>query len=184
MMALQDALPTSIELPEMTLKVLDVDNGTAKFDLTLALESGAEGLNGYLEYNTDLFEAHTIDRMASHFRTLMMAMVADQEQSIQDLSMLSAAEQDQLLVQWNQTATEFPFDQSVAELISTQVQHAPTALAVVGDDKQLSCEQVNKSANQLARRLKALGVGPETCVAVYFERSPEWIVCLLAVLKT
>jgi len=184
MMALQDALPTSIELPEMTLKVLEVDNGTAKFDLTLALESGAEGINGYLEYNTDLFEAHTIDRMASHFRTLMLAMVADQEQSIQDLSMLSAAEQDQLLVQWNQTATEFPFDQSVAELISTQVQHAPTALAVVGDDKQLSYEQVNKSANQLARRLKALGVGPETCVAVYFERSPEWIVCLLAVLKT
>lgn len=184
MMALQDALPKNIELPDVTLKVLDVDNGTAKFDLTLALENGAEGLSGYLEYNTDLFESHTIDRMASHYRTLMLAMVADQEQRIQSLSMLSAAEQDQLLVQWNQTATDFPSGQSLAELISIQVQHAPNALAVVGGEKQLTYEQLNKSANQLARRLKDLRVGPETCAAIYLERSPEWITSLLAVLKT
>jgi amino acid adenylation domain-containing protein len=184
MMTLQDALPKSIELPDLTLNVLDVDNGTAKFDLTLALENGAEGLSGYLEYNTDLFEAHTIDRMASHYRTLMLAMVADQEQSIRTLSMLSAAEQDQLLVQWNQTTTDFQSNQSIAELISTQVQHAPDALAVIGGETQLTYAQLSKSANQLARRLKALGVGPETCVGVYLERSPKWIICLLAVLKT
>ena len=183
MMALQDALPKSIELPDLTLKVLDVDNGTAKFDLTLALENGAEGLGGYLEYNTDLFEAHTIERMASHYRTLMLAMVADQEQSIQTLSMLSAAEQDQLLVQWNQTSTDFPSDQSLSELISTKVQHAPNALAVVDGEKQLTYEQLNKSANRLARRLKEFGVGPEICVGIYLDRSPEWITCLLAVLK-
>jgi amino acid adenylation domain-containing protein len=183
MMALQDALPKSIELPDLTLKVLDVDNGTAKFDLTLALENGAEGLSGYLEYNTDLFEAHTIDRMASHYRTLMLAMVADQDQSIQTLSMLSVAEQDQLLVQWNQTSTDFASEQSISELISLKVQHSPNALAVVGGEKQLTYEQLNKSANQLARRLKDLGVGPEICVGIYLDRSPEWITCLLAVIK-
>ena len=183
MMALQDALPKTIELPDVTLKVLNVDNGTAKFDLTLALENGVEGLTGYLEYNTDLFEAHTIDRMASHYRTLMLAMVADPEQSIQTLPMLSAAEQDQLLVQWNQTATDFSSDQSISELISLKVQHAPNALAVIGGEKQLTYEQLNKSANQLARRLKDLRVGPEICVGIYLDRSPEWIICLLAAIK-
>ena len=184
MIALQDSLPKTLELPGLNLKVLDIDNGTAKFDLTLALETGAEGLNGYLEYNTDLFEPHTIDRMASHYRTLMLAMVADQEQSIQALPLLSAAEQDQLVVQWNQTTTEFPLEKSLAELISTQVQHAGNAPAVVSGDTQLSYDQLNTRANQLAQRLQTLGAGPEAVVGVYLDRSPEWIISLLAVLKT
>ena len=81
---------------------------TAKFDLTLELTEGGEGVEGVWQYSTDLFDAETIERLSGHFQTLLEAMVREPEQAVSELELLSAAEREQLLVEWNQTAREYP----------------------------------------------------------------------------
>ncbi|MDL2082298.1 AMP-binding protein, partial [Streptomyces sp. GXMU-J15] len=103
--------------------------------------------------------------------------------SLTDLDMLSDTEKHQLVVEWNDTAAEFPRDQCVHELVEAQVAERPNAPAVVFGDQQLTYAQLNAKANQLAHHLRTLGVGPDTLVAVCLERSPDMIVALLGVLK-
>jgi amino acid adenylation domain-containing protein len=183
MMVLQDAIPRSLEAAELKLILLDIDNSTAKFDLMLALEINGEELSGYLEFNTDLFEVDTIRRMSGHYQTLLAGMLADQDQKIRALPLMTPAEQDQLLVQWNQTAFTFSPDQPVHALFDLQAERTPDAIAVVGFETKISYASLKARANQLAQHLQKLGIGAEACVAVYLERSPEWVICLLAILK-
>jgi amino acid adenylation domain-containing protein len=183
MLVLQNAIPRSLETAELKLTLLDIDNSTSKFDLTLTLEIDDEELSGYLEFNTDLFEVNTIRRMSGHYQTLLAGMVAGQDQGIRALPLLTAAEQDQLLVQWNETTIVFAQDQPVYALFDAQADRTPDAIALVGFETKISYATLLARANQLAQHLQKLGVGPEACIAVYLERSPEWIICLLAILK-
>jgi amino acid adenylation domain-containing protein len=181
--ALQNAPMRTIELPGLTLTPLEADSGTAKFDLTLTMAEGPDGLRGTIEYNTDLFELATIQRMAGHFRTLLEGIVADPEQPISRLPLLMEAERHQLLVEWNNTETPYPADRCAHGLFEAQVAQRPQALAVTFDGHGLSYAELNSRANQLAHYLRKLGVGPEVLVGISTERSPEMVIGILGILK-
>ena len=180
---LQNDSRSQVELTGLTVSSLPIENATAKFDLTLAMENTATGLVGVWEYNTDLFDRSTISRMTGHFVTLLEAIVENPQERISQLPMLTEVEQRQLFVEWNSTQADYPQDLCVHQLFEKQVRLTPDAVAVVFEDQQLTYQQLNTQANQLAHYLQSLGVKPEVLVGIYLERSLSIIVGLLAVLK-
>src|SRR6266508_1917929 len=100
---------------------LDIDSGTTKFDLTLDLWDGGDGIAGRLEYNTDLFETDTIQRMAGHYRTLLEGAVANPDARLTQIPMLTVHERRQLLVTWNATRRETPGEPCLHRLFEAQV---------------------------------------------------------------
>jgi amino acid adenylation domain-containing protein len=181
MMVLQNAPRTELQLPGLTLSSLEVNNRTSKFDLTLLLEEQDDCVRGLFEYNADLFDEATVQRMAGHFQTLLDGIVADANRSISELPLLTQPELEQL-IQWNETQASYP-NQSSHQIFEEQVARTPEAIALVFADEQLSYRELNRRANQLAHYLQRLGVGPEKLVGICMERSVEMIVSLLAVLK-
>ncbi|MBG1270576.1 non-ribosomal peptide synthetase, partial [Nostoc sp. WHI] len=183
MFVLDNTPMSEMTLPELTLSSLILENQTAKFDLTLTLESTADGLIGSWEYNTDLFGAATISRMTGHFQTLLSGIVAHPEQPISQLPLLTVSEQEQLLFEWNDTQTEYPQDRCIHQLFEEQVERTPDAVAVVFADQQLTYRELNARANQLAHYLQTLGVKPDVLVGICVERSLEMLVGVLGILK-
>ena len=177
-------LPTStLTAGEIALKEVKFERGIAAFDLTLDIVETSQGLVCSFEYNADLFEAATIERMAGHFQVLLSGIAANPEQPVYQLPLLTEPEKHQLLVEWNDTATEYPQDKCVHQLFEEQVERTPDAVAVVFESEQLTYRQLNSRANQLAHYLRDLGVGPEVLVGICVERSLEMIVGLLGILK-
>jgi amino acid adenylation domain-containing protein len=168
---------------DLSLSQLEVDSKTAAFDLTLSMSDAEQGLKGVFEYNTDLFNADTIDRMVGHFRTLLEGITAHSEARIADIPLLTVGERRQLLAEWNDTETLYPQERCIHELFEGQVERAPDAIAVVFQDQHLSYEELNRRANQLAHRLQRLGVGPEVLVGLCAERSVEMVVATLGIIK-
>ena len=183
MFVLDDAGGSSVKLPELTVSSYSVELGTAKFDLTLSMEKTADGLAGVWEYNADLFDRATIARMAGHFQTLLEAIVANPQQKVSSLPLLTEQERHQLLVDWNNTTKEYPSHKCIHQLFEEQVELTPDAEAVLFEDKQLTYRELNQRANFLAHHLRNLGVGPEVLVGIYVERSLEMVVGLLGILK-
>jgi amino acid adenylation domain-containing protein len=168
----------------------DTIGGGAVFELSLHLWDGADAISGSFEYNTDLFDADTIARMAGHLLTLAEAIVAHPDQTISDLPILTASEQVQLLQTWNSTAAEYPQDRCVHDLFEQQVKISPNAVAVIassqeGEDlpNQLTYRQLDLRANQLANRLRGIGVKSESLVAIALDRSVDLVVTVLAIWK-
>ncbi len=182
MLVLNEPMP-QIQMTGLTVSPLGVETTTAKFDLTLSLENTATGLIGVWKYNTDLFDASTIARMARHFQTLLEAIVANPQQRVSQLPLLTERERHQLLVEWNTTTKEYPFDKCIHQLFEEQVERSPDAIAVVFEDKQLTYRELNQQANKIANHLKTMGVGPEVLVGICVERSLEMVVGLLGILK-
>jgi len=189
MLILQNAPGGALELPGITLRSLSVDSRTAKCDLTFYLTEAEPGLYATLEYNTDLFDAATIKRMLGHFQVLLEGIVANPDQRLADLPLLTDAERQQLLTGWNATEAVYPEELCVHQLFEAQVARTPDAEAVVfiGDDGKVSGRltyaELNERANQLAQHLQTLGVGPDTTVAIAVERSLDIPIALLATLK-
>src|SRR5437868_6983802 len=172
--------PRSIDL---ALSQVEIANGIAQYDVALVMTDAAQGLIGELQYNTKLFEAATITRMVGHFRTLLEGIVANPEQRLSDLPLLTEAELQQLLVERNATQIAYPEDSCLQQLIEDQVERTPDAVAVVYKGTQLTYRELNARANQLAHYLRQLGVGPEVLVGLCMERSLEMVVGLLGILK-
>lgn len=183
MFAFQDAQMPVLELSSLTLKPLEIDNQTAEFDLTLSLVETEQGLTGFFEYNTDLFDATTITRMLGHFQTMLAGVAADPNKCLCDLPLLTPAERHQLLVEWNDTQTDYPKDACIHQLFEAQVERTPDAPAVVFEDSVLTYRELNCRANCLAHHLQKLGVGPEVLVGICVERSLEMVFGLLGILK-
>src|SRR3954452_12250408 len=122
-------------------------------------------------------------RLTGHYEVLLRSLVANPEQRLGDLSLLSEAERQQLVVEWNQTSAAYPVGQTVAELFEAQVAHTPEASALVWEAEELSYQELNERANQLAHYLAAQGVAAESIVGLLLPRGPALIVSLLAVLK-
>ncbi|MCB0165297.1 MAG: amino acid adenylation domain-containing protein [Anaerolineae bacterium] len=150
--------------------------------LTVWVVPGAE-LMIHVGYETGRFTPATIQRLVSHLRRLLERMVQAPQQTLGHLSLLSQAERQQLLVRWNDTHSPSPTDPCLPQLFEAQVERTPDAIAIVDGDRQLTFRQLNTQANRLAHYLQSLGVGPDTLVGLYFERSPEMIVSLLAIVK-
>ena len=159
MFVLDDAGGSSVKLPELTVSSYSVELGTAKFDLTLSMEKTADGLAGVWEYNADLFDRATIARTAGHFQTLLEAIVANPQQKVSSLPLLTEQERHQLLVDWNNTTKEYPSHKCIHQLFEEQVELTPDAEAVLFEDKQLTYRELNQRANFLAHHLRNLGVG-------------------------
>ncbi|MEH2136767.1 non-ribosomal peptide synthase/polyketide synthase [Nostoc sp.] len=183
MFVLNNALMSEIELTGLTVSELPSESSTAKFDLTLGMENTSTGLVGWWEYNTDLFDSSTIERMTGHLVTLLSSIVANPQQRIDQLPMLTASEQQQLLVEWNDTQVDYPQDKFIYQLFEEQVQRTPDAVAVVFENQQLTYHELNCQANQLAHYLRYLGVGADVLVGICVERSLEMVVGLLGILK-
>ena len=183
----QVALVLEAPMPSLNLdwtrSYLDIQTDTAKFDLTLELDERPEGIVGRFEYNTDLFDASTISRMIGHFQTILAGIVANPRARISELPLLTEREQQQLLVEWNNTTKEYPQDKCIHHLFEAQVQQQPDAVALVFENQQLTYRELNRRANKLAHYLQSLGVGPEVLVGLCAERSFEMIVGLLGILK-
>ncbi|MEH2216142.1 MAG: amino acid adenylation domain-containing protein [Nostoc sp.] len=183
MFVLQNAPMSALEFPGLTLTPLESNSDSAKFDLTLQMTETEEGLVGSLEYNTDLFEEKTIHRMADHLQTLLEGVVANPQQRLSELPLLSESERHQLLREWNNTEVEYSQQLCIHQLFEAQVERTPDAVAVVFEDEQLTYWELNTRANQLAHYLQALGVKPEVLVGICVERSLDMVIGLLAILK-
>ena len=183
MFVLLNTPPGKLELPGLSLTPLQIENPTAKFDLTLLITESEQGLSGSLEYNSDLFEQATITRMVGHFVTLLEGIVANPEERISQFPLLTQPEQQQLFVEWN-TQANYPSDKCIHQLFEEQCLSTPDAVAVVFDNQQLTYHQLNSRANQLAHYLRSLGVKADTLVGLCVERSLEAIVGILGILKT
>ncbi|WGS40283.1 amino acid adenylation domain-containing protein [Burkholderia sp. JSH-S8] len=183
--AYEKAQPHAVNFPGLVATPVSVETHTAKFDLTLHIQDADDGLAGSLEYNLDLFDAVTIDRMADHFRTLLDAVIADPDRPLGGLSLTSDAERNLLSVEWNRTETDFgdAAAQPLHRLFEQQVERTPDAVAAVYDDEALTYAELNLRANRLAHHLIELGVAPDALVGVAMERSLDMIVALLAILK-
>ncbi len=165
------------------LTQMDVEVGTAKFDLDLDVDDRPEGVIGRFIYNTDLFEAATIARIAANWRILLEEIAADPGRRIAEFSLLTEAERRQVLVEWNQTEAEYPREKTVHRLFEEQVERAPEAVAVEFEGQRLTYCELNRRSNQLARYLRGQGVGPEVLVGFCVERSLQMVVGLLGILK-
>ncbi|HEY0735253.1 MAG TPA: amino acid adenylation domain-containing protein, partial [Herpetosiphonaceae bacterium] len=180
---LQNTPTSSQSLRDLTLTSLEIDSGTAKFDLALDLTETADGLGGFIEYSTDLFEIATIERLAEHFQTVLESIVGNPEQRLSDVAILPASERQQLLVDWNATTVDYPQNVCLHTLIEQQAARTPDTTALVFEGVSLSYAELNARANQLAHHLRSLGVGAETRVAVSMERSLQLVIALVGVLK-
>ena len=193
--AFQDTATPSLELPEMSMQVIEAHNQSAKFDLNVVVLPPREQLAGLrvanvtdeitvlIEYSTDLFERETIIRMAGHYQMLLESVVKGVDRSIADLEMLTQEERVRVIEEWNATGAEYPAEKGVNEMIEEQVERSPEEAAVIYEDQQLSYGELNRRANQFAHYLEKLGVGPEVQVAICVQRSLEMVIGLLGVLK-
>lgn len=153
------------------------------FDLFLNIVESADGLVLDCDYNTGLFEEETIARWLTHYETLLRGMVANVNRAIADLPLLTEAERKQLLIDWNDTAAEYPRGKCVHQLIDAQAERVPAALAVLSGNERATYSEVVSRANQLANYLVKLGVKPGSLVGVATERTTDIIVALLATWK-
>ena len=180
---LQNTPPLALRMADLTLTPIEVDTCTAKFDLTLDLTETPEGLHGWLEYNSDLFDEATIARMAGHYRTLLEGVVAGPEQRLSDLPLLTAVERKTLLDACSTPPSRRAGDMCVHQLFEAQAESTPDAVALIFEEESLTYGELNRRANRLAHHLRRLGVGPEVRAGICVERSVEMIVGLFGILK-
>ncbi|MET0400641.1 MAG: amino acid adenylation domain-containing protein, partial [Longimicrobiaceae bacterium] len=164
-----------LALGELALEPLGAAEGAARFDLDLALQDTGESLAGTLTCRAALFEAATIERMAGHLEAVLEALSAGSERRVSEVSLLRAAEREQVVEAWNRTARPWPRGVCIHELFEAQVALRPDAAALVWGDVELTYAQLDARANRLARHLGGLGVGPESRVGVLLERGVELI---------
>ncbi len=177
-------LPNQVSSAQsLQIQEVKLDSGIAVLDLALDVVESSEGLACHFLYKTRLFDHATISRMAGHFQVLLAGILANPEQPIVELPLLTQTEQHQLLVEWNDTRTDYPQDQCIHQRFEAQVERCPDAVAVMFEEQQLTYAELNHRANQVAHYLQSLGVGPEVFVGICVERSLEMVVSLLGILK-
>ena len=172
-----------LRLGELRLSAENQEHTTSKFDISLFIRETSSGIQGTVEYATDLYSGETIDRLISHYTTLLGSIVATPEAQVNSLGMLSAAEEKTLLVEFNATAADYPKDKSIIDLFEEQVKKSPQAIAAVFEDNQLTYKALNDRSNQVARYLQKQGVKAETLVPICVERSLEMLIGILGILK-
>jgi aspartate racemase len=192
----QDTPLQDLEFPGLTVSLLrPISNGSAKFDLNVVVyppseqrawsrsKAAPESTIVMWEYSTDLFDDTTIVRMMEHYEILLKGIVADPEQSISRVALLTDAERNQILLEWNDTRRDYLRDSCVHEIFEAQTERSPEATAVVFGDERLTYRELNTRANRLAHYLRKLGASSDRIVGVCMERSFEMLVAVLGILK-
>ena len=161
----------------------EFEQWAAAADVALILREHSDSASGVWQYRTGAFEPATISRMTGHFLAILCDLLDRPDAALSEITMLTDAERQQLLVEWNKTDVPYPLDICLHHLIEAQVERTPDAIAVVFDEASLTYRELNRRANQLARHLQASGVVPDTLVGICAERSFDMIIGLLAVMK-
>ncbi|MCP3804555.1 non-ribosomal peptide synthase/polyketide synthase [Allokutzneria sp. A3M-2-11 16] len=182
MLVFDNNAEASLDLPGLSARVAEVDTGVAKFDLTFHLEETPSGVDGSVQFATDLFDRSTAEALGERFVRVLRAALSEPDRPITELDVLAAAERDQLLGAWNSTAVPVAAS-TFPDLFRARVEETPDATAVLFEDSRLTYAELDSQADQLAKFLRTKGVGPEQIVAVALPRSAELAVTLLAVLK-
>ncbi|MFI1227663.1 MULTISPECIES: amino acid adenylation domain-containing protein [unclassified Streptomyces] len=188
MLTLQNTSATSVELSGLTARPVPVELEVSKFDLSLELseellpDGGANGIDGVIRFNADLFDRETAENIAHRLTLMLSAMVSDPDRRFGDVDVLDAAERTRVLQEWNDTSRDVR-SATLVDLFEEQAARTPERTAVVFEAEPVPYAELNARANRLARLLIERGVGPEGLVAVAVPRSPELVVALLAVLK-
>jgi amino acid adenylation domain-containing protein len=183
MFAVQNVPRANLDMPGLKVAPVEIDSSAAKFDIFAAFIEHEREMLLRLVYRAELFEAATIERMLGNFQTLLEGIVANPEQRIGELPLLTEAEKHQILVQWNGTKRDYPSDKSIHQLFEEQVEKSPDGVALVFERHPVTYRELNGRANQLAKYLQRRGVGRGALVAICLDRSVELIVGLLAILK-
>ena len=184
MFILQNVPPISnLGLTDVQVSREVYESNTSQFDLTFIIRESNNGLNAAVEYCTDLFSEQTIVRMIGHYKELLNSIVKQPNQKIGLLPMLTAEEEHQLLIEFNDTKTNYPKNKTIADLFEEQAAKTPEAIGVVFEEEKLTYKELNGRANQLAHYLKSKGIKEETLVPICIERSLNMIVGILGILK-
>jgi amino acid adenylation domain-containing protein len=173
----------ALELPGLDLSAFEAEGTTAKFDLTLLLQQTPSGLRGACEYNTDLFDRSTIERLTGHLRRLLEAVADGPERPFGELPLLSAAERRQMVAEWNDTDAETSAGPTIHALFEERAARDPAAPAVLFHAASVSYSELDRRAGHLALLLQWLGIGPGSYVGVYLSRSDAMVTAVLGVLK-
>ena len=181
---LEHAAAETTPFESLRAEGISVKTDSAKFDLSLFVSESPGRLLNTIEYNTDLFNAATIERLLTYFETLLDGIAANPDTPLNNLPLLQDSDKQQLLSGFNQTAVDFGDATTVPAMIAAQAAKTPTAIAIEGLQESLSYSELEQRANRLANALTASGVGRGTRVAISCERSVEMAVAVLAVLKS
>ncbi|NQZ24680.1 MAG: amino acid adenylation domain-containing protein, partial [Colwellia sp.] len=172
-----------VSLDSLTVEGVNWESHTAQFDLTLDIGEFETGISASFNYATDLFDESTIERLAQHWQYLLQGLVAKPNQRIAELPLLDPAEQKHIIQDWNETAVDYDSSACIHQLFEQQALNNPDNTALVFEDETLTYRVLNQKANQLAHKLRALGVTSDTLVGIAVERSLEMVIGLLAILK-
>jgi len=183
MFILQNFAWRKLELRDLTVEPMEFDTGTSRFDLTVEAGERDKELQFHWEYNTDLFDDSTIERMQEHYRCLLDGILANPEQRISQLDMMTASERKEFAEATATPRSEYPSNLGIHDLFAQQVARRPDAVAVVFGSEELTYRELDSRSSRLAQRLCGLGVGPDVLVGICLERSAHIPVALLAVLK-
>ncbi|MFF2775409.1 amino acid adenylation domain-containing protein [Streptomyces sp. NPDC058052] len=189
LLVLQNTGESDVRLGDATARPEPVTNTSAKFDLSLALTetqdaAGAPaGLDGGLEFATDLFDPGTARTLLTRLERLLRAAVADPDRPLGDLDLLSEDERRTTLTTWNDTAVPYPHDRCLHELFAEQAARTPHATALIAGDERIAYGELDARANRLAHHLIALGVTRGDVVGVLVARGPDLVTGILAALK-
>jgi amino acid adenylation domain-containing protein len=181
--SLQNTPRQALELSGLRLTTLERTGTVSKFDLSLYLTETQHGLRGDLEYNTDLFDAATVERMMQHYLQVLRGVVEAPERRLSELSLLTEEERHQLVAGFNDTATPFPSSLVLPDFFEAQTSRTPDAVALVCGGAQFTYHELNERSNQLAHFLQQNGVGPDVLVALCTERSVDMLTGVLGILK-
>ncbi|PWW65821.1 non-ribosomal peptide synthetase [Actinokineospora spheciospongiae] len=186
MLAFQTMPADALTFGDLAVEPASTGPGGAKFDLSFDLleVEGADGLSGVLEYRVDLFDAATAANVAERFVRFLDAVAADPKRPIGQVDMLTPAERDRVLHDWNDTALPYTGPGTLPELFAHQAAATPDATALVCEDTHYTFVELDAAANRLAHELIARGAGPEKVVALLLPRTAETVVAILAVLKS
>ena len=183
MFSLQNAPRVAFGLPGLSLRLMDLGETTSKFDVSAFLLETPDGIRGRFEFNTDLFNSDTIERMLGHYETLLMRALENPSQRAASISLLTEKEQQQVVFGWNADKLDVPATECLHHLFEEQARRTPKATAVVVGKKKLTYRELNERANQIAHSLIKLGAGPEVLVGVFLERNEHLLPAILGVLK-
>ncbi|AEI67143.1 non-ribosomal peptide synthase/polyketide synthase [Corallococcus macrosporus] len=183
-LTLQNTPVTDVTLGEgLRVSGVESEGRTSKYDVSLVMEEVQDGVVAMANYNSDLFEAGTMDRMLGHLKVLLEGAIAEPEARLGELPLMGVEERTRLVEAWSGTASAYPRDAGLSELFEAQVQRTPDAEAVEYEGQRLTYSELNRRANQLAHHLRSMGVGPEVRVGLCVERSLELVVSVLGILK-
>ncbi len=190
MFTMQNNPQKEVQTADVTLEALEIENNISKFDLSLTLAEEGKDISGAMEFNTDLFDRSTIERMTAYFKGLLISLVEHPEIPLSKIRLISDDEEKHLIESLNHFSDEQAFKTNIKEIFEKQTAQSPDAVALEWMDvgsvssSHLTYAELNARANQLAHTLLDQGIQNDDLIGLYFERSPEMIISILAVIKS